>query len=82
LRKNAFADVVVFDPDTIQDHATYESPHQLSTGVSYVVVNGKMAIEDGRATGAATGRVVHGRAWLGAADGGCRRSAGDWTWSK
>jgi N-acyl-D-amino-acid deacylase len=82
LRKDAFADVVVFDPDTIQDHATYESPHQLSTGVSYVVVNGKLAIEDGKATGAATGRVVRGRAWLGAANGGCRRSAGDWTWSK
>jgi N-acyl-D-amino-acid deacylase len=82
LRKDAFADLVVFDPNTLQDHATYESPHQLSTGVSYVVVNGKMAIEDGKATGAATGRVVRGRAWLGAADGGCRRSAGDWTWSK
>ena len=50
LRKGAFADVVVFDPNTIQDHATYQSPHQLSTGVSYVLVNGKMAIDDGKAT--------------------------------
>jgi N-acyl-D-amino-acid deacylase len=82
LREGAFADVVVFDPNTIQDHATYQAPHQLSTGVSYVVVNGKMAIDDGKATGAATGRVVRGRAWLGAAEGGCRRSAADWTWAR
>jgi N-acyl-D-amino-acid deacylase len=80
LTAGAFADVVVFDPNTIQDHATYDNPHQLSTGVSYVVVNGKMAIKDGVATGAATGRVVRGRAWTGSATGGCRTSAKDWSW--
>jgi N-acyl-D-amino-acid deacylase len=74
---------VVFDPGTIQDHATYAKPHQLSSGVSYVIVNGKMAIKDGKPTGAATGRVVRGRAWTGAAaQGGCRSAAKDWTWSK
>jgi N-acyl-D-amino-acid deacylase len=81
LQSGYFADVVVFDPNTIQDHATYERPHQLSTGVSYVVVNGKLALEDGKPTGAASGRVVRGRAWTGGGGGGCRRSAKDWTWS-
>jgi N-acyl-D-amino-acid deacylase len=82
LKPGAFADVVVFDPNTIQDHATYEKPHQLSTGVSYVIVNGKMAIKDGEPTGAASGRVVRGRAWTGAAQGGCRNAAKDWMWSR
>jgi N-acyl-D-amino-acid deacylase len=80
LKSGAFADVVVFDPHTIQDHATYDKPHQLSTGVSYVLVNGKLAIKDGVATGATSGRVVRGRAWTGAANGGCRNSSKDWTW--
>jgi N-acyl-D-amino-acid deacylase len=82
LKPGAFADVVVFDPNTIQDHATYEKPHQLSTGVSYVIVNGKMAVKDGEPTGAASGRVVRGRAWTGAAQGGCRNAAKDWMWSR
>ena len=81
LRSGAFADVVVFDPNTIQDHATYEKPHQLSSGVSYVVVNGIMAIKDGAPTGAHSGRIVRGRAWTGAG-GSCRASPKDWTWSK
>ncbi len=82
LRKGGYADVVVFDPETIQDHATFKDSHQLSTGVSHVIVNGKMALQDGKATGAATGRVVRGRAWTGSPGGGCRESASDWTWSK
>jgi N-acyl-D-amino-acid deacylase len=82
LKAAAFADVVVFDADAIQDHATYDRPHQLSTGVSYVVVNGKLAIKDGKPTGAATGRYVKGRAWTGADGGGCRNTAKDWLWSK
>jgi N-acyl-D-amino-acid deacylase len=84
LQSGYFADVVVFDPNTIQDHATYERPHQLSTGVSYVVVNGKLALEDGKPTGVSSGRVVRGRAWTGGgggSGGGCRRSAKDWTWN-
>jgi N-acyl-D-amino-acid deacylase len=80
LHRGVYADVVVFDPATIQDHATYEKPHQLSTGVSDVLVNGRFAIRDGAPTGAATGRVVRGRAWTGAPGGGCRKEASDWTW--
>jgi N-acyl-D-amino-acid deacylase len=83
LKAGNFADVAVFDPNTVQDHATYEKPHQLSTGVSYVIVNGKLAIEDGKPTGTAGGRFVRGRAWSGTpGGGGCRKSAQDWTWVK
>jgi N-acyl-D-amino-acid deacylase len=81
LVKGKFADVVVFDPDSIQDHATYDKPHQLSTGVSHVLINGRFALRDGRATGSATGRVVRGRAWKGAPNGGCRAEASAWTWA-
>jgi len=80
LRKGFFADVVIFDPATIADHATYERPHQLSTGVDDVWVNGIAAISAGVATRAASGRFVRGRAWTGAPGGGCRPSSRDWTW--
>jgi N-acyl-D-amino-acid deacylase len=82
LLPGTFADVVVFDPNTIQDHATYDKPHQLATGVSAVVVNGILAVKDGAPTGAHSGRIVRGRAWIGASSGGgCRAAAKDWTWS-
>jgi N-acyl-D-amino-acid deacylase len=60
-----FADVVVFDPATIADHATFESPQQLSTGVRDVVVNGTVALRDGKHAGAFPGRVVRGPGWSG-----------------
>jgi N-acyl-D-amino-acid deacylase len=82
LKVGDYADVVIFDPSTIQDHATYEKPHQLATGVSAVFVNGQLAFVDGHATPARPGRIVRGRAWLGAPGGGCRASASDWTWSR
>ena len=82
LKPGYFADIVVFDPATITDHATFDRPHQLATGVSAVIVNGGVAMRNGRATGRATGRVVRGRAWTGAAGGGCRAGAGDWTWAE
>jgi len=81
LQSGAFADIVVFDPDSVQDHATYQDSHRLSTGVSFVIINGKLALDDGHVTGAATGRVVKGRAWTGAPGGGFRKSASDWSWS-
>jgi N-acyl-D-amino-acid deacylase len=59
------ADVVVFDPQTIADHATFEQPHQFSTGVAYVLVNGVVVIDRGEHTGAKPGRVVRGRGYRG-----------------
>jgi N-acyl-D-amino-acid deacylase len=82
LRPGYFADVVIFDPATVQDHATYEHPHQLATGVDDVWINGVRALRNGEATGAASGRVVHGRAWTGQPGGGCRAAGGQWTWSR
>lgn len=80
LVAGAKADVVLFDPRTIQDHATYANPHQLATGVSDVWVNGVRALRGGHATGAPSGRIVRGRAWTGQGGGGCRATAADWTW--
>ena len=60
LAKGNYADVVVFDPAQIQDHATFEAPHQLSTGVRDVLVNGRAVLREGRATGATPGRFVRG----------------------
>jgi N-acyl-D-amino-acid deacylase len=80
LRAGGFADVVIFDPATIQDHATYAKPMQYATGVTDVFINGKLALKDGEPTGAASGRILRGRAWTGAPGGGCRASSKDWTW--
>jgi len=65
LTEGYFADVVVFDPATIQDHATFAEPHQYSTGVSHVFVNGAQVLKDGEHTGATPGRVVRGPGWQG-----------------
>jgi N-acyl-D-amino-acid deacylase len=58
LQKGYFADIAVFDPNTIQDHATFEKPRQPATGVSEVFVNGVEVVHDGEHTGAKPGRVV------------------------
>jgi N-acyl-D-amino-acid deacylase len=63
LEKGFHADVVVFDPATIQDHATFEDPHQYATGVRHVFVNGRIVLRDGEHTGALPGRVVRGPGW-------------------
>jgi N-acyl-D-amino-acid deacylase len=63
LKTGYYADVVVFDPATIQDHATYEKPHQYSNGVAHVLVNGVPVIRDGEHTGAKPGQVVRGPGW-------------------
>jgi len=60
LRQGYFADVVVFDPQNIRDHATFEKPHQYSTGVTHVFVNGVQVLRDGEHTGAKPGRVLRG----------------------
>ena len=82
LKLGYFADVVVFDPATVQDHATYEHSQVFATGVSEVIVNGVEALKHGQPTGAHSGRFIRGRAWKGYANGGCRKSAADWTWAK
>ena len=63
LRPGFFADVVVFDPATIQDHATFQEPHQYATGVRDVFVNGEAVLRDGEHTGALPGRAVRGPGW-------------------
>lgn len=60
-----FADIVVFDPATIEDHATFAEPQQLATGVEHVFVNGVQVLADGQHTGATPGRVVRGPGWTG-----------------
>jgi N-acyl-D-amino-acid deacylase len=65
LKKGFFADVVVFDPKTIQDHATFVEPHQYATGMQHVFVNGEQVLRDGEHTGATPGRVVRGPGWTG-----------------
>ncbi len=58
LKAGNFADVVVFDPKTFRDRATFDQPHQYATGVVYLFVNGKLAIDRGRFTGTRAGKVL------------------------
>ena len=58
LQVGAYADITVFDPSEIQDHATFEKPHQLATGMSHVFVNGVQVLDNGIHTGALPGRAV------------------------
>jgi N-acyl-D-amino-acid deacylase len=65
LKQGFYADVVVFDPETIQDHATFVQPHQYATGMVHVFVNGEQVLRNGEHTGATPGRVVRGPGWTG-----------------
>src|SRR3972149_6405526 len=65
LTPGCYADVVVFDAAKIQDHATFEQPHQYATGVLHVFVNGGHVLKDGEHTGALPGRIVRGPGWTG-----------------
>jgi dihydroorotase/N-acyl-D-amino-acid deacylase len=64
LQEGMYADIAVFDPATIIDRATFERPHQLSTGVKYVFVNGVDVVREGRITGAKPGRIVRGPGYV------------------
>ena len=63
LKPGFLADVVAFDPASVQDHATFDKPHQYSTGMVHVFVNGTQVLKDGEHTGAKPGRVVRGPGW-------------------
>ena len=63
LKAGYFADLVIFDPAKISDHATFENPHQYATGVRDVFVNGVQVLRDGEHTGAKPGQVVRGPGW-------------------
>jgi N-acyl-D-amino-acid deacylase len=58
IRKNARADLVVFDPKTVGDQATYQQPHRYPAGIEHVLVNGRFVIKDGQHTGSLPGRVL------------------------
>ena len=60
LKEGYYADIVMFDPNTISDHATFDNPHQLATGMHHVFVNGIQVLKNGEHTGAMPGRVVRG----------------------
>ncbi|MEO7503230.1 MAG: D-aminoacylase [Gemmatimonadaceae bacterium] len=63
LRPGMFADITVFDPAAIIDNATFEQPQQLSTGVTHVMVNGQLVVDDGKVTAALPGRALRGPAY-------------------
>ena len=65
LKKGYFADVVVFDPQRIEDHATFAQPHRYATGMIHVFVNGRQVLKNGEHTGAKPGRFVRGPGWTG-----------------
>ena len=64
LETGCFADIVIFDPDEIQDHATYDQPHRYATGVSHVLVNGTPVLYEGEHTGSFPGMVVRGPGYV------------------
>ena len=66
LKPGYFADIAIFDPKTVADNATFEKPHQYSTGMVHVFVNGRQVLKNGEHTGAKPGQVVRGPGWKGA----------------
>jgi len=65
LQTGFFADIAIFDPAMIQDHATFDNPRQYATGMVHVFVNGVQVLRNGEHTGAKPGRVVRGPRWKG-----------------
>src|SRR5712664_3896047 len=63
LRLGYFADITVFDPASIVDHASYTKPDQLSGGIDFTIVNGQVEYDHGKLTGSTAGRVLRGRGW-------------------
>jgi N-acyl-D-amino-acid deacylase len=67
LKSGYFADIAIFDPATIIDHATFTKPDQLSDGIDFTIVNGQVEYDHGKITGVTAGRVLRGRGWQPAA---------------
>jgi len=63
LKAGMWADVVIFDPATVRDVATFENPNQLSQGMQYVLVNGVPVIDEAKITGKLPGKVLRGAGW-------------------
>jgi len=64
LKQGMWADVVIFDPATVRDRATFDNPNQLSEGMDYVLVNGVPVIDQGKMTGALPGKVLRGAGYV------------------
>ena len=64
LREGFFVDIVIFDPETVIDRTTFERPHQYSSGIDYVFVNGKVVVDQGRITEARPGKVLRGPGYI------------------
>jgi len=65
LRPGYFADITIFDPKTVIDRATFEEPNQYPVGINYVVVNGKLEVDNGQRTPVNSGRVLRGPGYVG-----------------
>jgi N-acyl-D-aspartate/D-glutamate deacylase len=63
LKPGFFADITIFDPATILDHATFIKPDQLSDGIDYTIVNGQIEFDHGELTGVTSGQILRGRGW-------------------
>jgi N-acyl-D-amino-acid deacylase len=64
LKQGMWADVVVFDPETVHDVATFDDPNRLSEGMEFVLINGVLVIENGKMTGALPGKVLRGAGYM------------------
>ena len=65
LREGMFADITIFDPQTVQDRATFDAPNQYPVGINYVIVNGQIEVDNGKHTGTLGGRVLRGPGYQG-----------------
>ena len=74
LREGYHADITIFDPQTVAERATYDDPHQYAAGISTVIVNGVIVIDDGEHTGSAARTGAAPRAKWGGLDGGSARA--------
>jgi len=63
LRSGMFADITIFNPETVQDRATFDMPNQYPTGIEYVIVNGQIEVDGGKRTPVLAGRVIRGHGY-------------------